>query len=158
MPDFSTCNTRYMASGGTPVIGEHVNIGAGAKLLGKIVVRDHAKINANAVVLADVPSGAVAVGALERCLSGSRNSASNECIKCSSPSKSVCAALCEGLTPPLRTSPPPREPLHLFNPTTFSLSVGVKLFRRAGPRLSNRNRVSVTPFSNSYLKSPETKL
>lgn len=47
---------------GTPRIGGHVDIGAGAKLLGGITVGDHALIGANAVVLCDVPSGATAVG------------------------------------------------------------------------------------------------
>lgn len=49
-------------SGGTPWIGAHVDIGAGAKLLGGIRVGEHARIGANAVVVCDVPSGAVAVG------------------------------------------------------------------------------------------------
>jgi serine O-acetyltransferase len=44
------------------VIGGHVEVGAGAKILGGISVGDHAKIGANAVVLCDVPAGAVAVG------------------------------------------------------------------------------------------------
>ncbi len=57
-----------LASGGTSCIGGHVDIGAGAKPLGKIVMGDHARIGANAVVLADVPPGAVAVGAPARCL------------------------------------------------------------------------------------------
>ena len=73
---FQQVTLGTLASGGTPVIGGHVDIGAGAKLLGKIVVGDHAKIGANAVVLADVPAGSVAVGAPARCLSGSHNSAS----------------------------------------------------------------------------------
>lgn len=45
-----------------PEIGGHVDIGAGAKLLGGIRVGEHAVIGANAVVLADVPAGALAVG------------------------------------------------------------------------------------------------
>ena len=45
-----------------PVIGGHVDIGAGAKILGDVRVGDHAKIGANAVVLSDVPAGATAVG------------------------------------------------------------------------------------------------
>ncbi|MGI9316350.1 MAG: serine O-acetyltransferase [bacterium] len=45
-----------------PKIGGHVDIGAGAKVLGKIKVGDHAKIGANAVVLDTVPVGATAVG------------------------------------------------------------------------------------------------
>jgi serine O-acetyltransferase len=39
-----------------------VLIGAGAKIIGRIVVGDHAKIGANAVVLRDVPAHALAVG------------------------------------------------------------------------------------------------
>jgi serine O-acetyltransferase len=45
-----------------PRIGTHVDIGAGAKLLGAITVGSHAKIGANAVVLRDVPAGATAAG------------------------------------------------------------------------------------------------
>jgi serine O-acetyltransferase len=47
---------------GVPDIGGHVDIGAGAKILGPVRIGDHAKIGANAVVVSDVPSGAVAVG------------------------------------------------------------------------------------------------
>lgn len=45
-----------------PIIGSHVLIGAGAKVIGGITVGDHAKIGANAVVLQDVPAYALAVG------------------------------------------------------------------------------------------------
>ncbi|MBP3906467.1 MAG: serine O-acetyltransferase [Peptostreptococcaceae bacterium] len=45
-----------------PTVGNDVIIGAGAKLLGPIVVGDNAKIGANAVVLKDVPEGATVVG------------------------------------------------------------------------------------------------
>jgi serine O-acetyltransferase len=41
--------------GGVPRIGGHVDIGAGAILLGKISVGDHARIGANALVVEDVP-------------------------------------------------------------------------------------------------------
>lgn len=51
-----------------PRIGGHVDIGAGARVLGDITVGDHAKIGANAVVLCDVPPGAVAVGVPARIL------------------------------------------------------------------------------------------
>jgi serine O-acetyltransferase len=47
---------------GVPRIGGHVDIGAGAKILGGVVIGDHARIGANAVVVCDVPSGAVATG------------------------------------------------------------------------------------------------
>ncbi len=48
--------------GRVPRIGGHVDIGAGAKLLGGIVVGDDALIGANAVVLDDVPAGATVAG------------------------------------------------------------------------------------------------
>ena len=48
--------------GRVPRIGGHVDIGAGAKLLGGIVVGDDAVIGANAVVLDDVPAGATVIG------------------------------------------------------------------------------------------------
>jgi len=47
---------------GAPRIGNRVDIGAGAKLLGPIHIGDDAIIGANAVVLRDVPAGALAVG------------------------------------------------------------------------------------------------
>lgn len=47
---------------GLPVIGGHVDIGAGAKILGPVTIGAHARIGANAVVLSDVEEGAVAVG------------------------------------------------------------------------------------------------
>lgn len=45
-----------------PTLSKHVNVGAGAKILGKLTIGDHAVIGANAVVLKDVPAGALAVG------------------------------------------------------------------------------------------------
>lgn len=47
---------------GVPTVGGHVDIGAGAKLLGRISIGHHAAIGANAVVLCDVPEGCTAVG------------------------------------------------------------------------------------------------
>jgi serine O-acetyltransferase len=45
-----------------PRIGNRVNIGAGAKILGAVQVGDDVDIGANAVVITDVPAGALAVG------------------------------------------------------------------------------------------------
>ena len=47
---------------GAPRIGNRVDIGAGAVILGPIRIGDGAVIGANAVVLCDVPAGALAVG------------------------------------------------------------------------------------------------
>lgn len=57
---------------GAPVLGGHVDVGAGAKILGPVTVGDHALIGANAVVLRDVPPGATAVGNPARIVSGKR--------------------------------------------------------------------------------------
>lgn len=45
-----------------PVLGKRVNVGAGAKIIGRVHVGDGAAIGANAVVLDDVPAGRLAVG------------------------------------------------------------------------------------------------
>jgi len=47
---------------GVPRLGGHVDVGAGARLIGAIAIGDHAKIGANAVVTTDVPAGATAIG------------------------------------------------------------------------------------------------
>ena len=53
-----------------PTLGQGVVIGAGAKMLGPILVGDGAKIGSNAVVVRDVPAGATAVGIPARILVG----------------------------------------------------------------------------------------
>lgn len=45
-----------------PTIGDRVDIGCGACILGNVTIGDGAKIGANAVVLSDIPPGATAVG------------------------------------------------------------------------------------------------
>jgi serine O-acetyltransferase len=45
-----------------PIIGDRVDIGCGACILGRVAIGEGAKIGANAVVLSDVPAGATAVG------------------------------------------------------------------------------------------------
>ncbi len=47
---------------GAPVIGNNVDIGAGAKVLGKITIGNNVLIGANAVVISDVPDNSIAVG------------------------------------------------------------------------------------------------
>ena len=47
---------------GAPVIGNRVDIGAGAKVLGPIRIGDDVAIGANAVVLQDVPPYSLAIG------------------------------------------------------------------------------------------------
>lgn len=52
----------------SPVLGDYVFIGAGARVLGNVRIGSHAKIGANAVVLSHVPAGHTAVGVPARVL------------------------------------------------------------------------------------------
>ena len=45
-----------------PVLGTDVDVGAGAVILGRVHIGDGSVIGANAVVITDVPAGALAVG------------------------------------------------------------------------------------------------
>jgi len=54
--------TLGTGKGGVPRLEGHVDVGAGAKILGAVTIGCHAKIGANAVVVCDVPSRATAVG------------------------------------------------------------------------------------------------
>ena len=45
-----------------PTLGNRVTVGAGAKILGPILIGDDAQVGANSVVVKDVPAGSVAVG------------------------------------------------------------------------------------------------
>ena len=53
---------------GSPVIGNRVEIGCGAKILGKIHIGDDVLIGANAVVVKSVPANHIAVGVPARFL------------------------------------------------------------------------------------------
>lgn len=53
---------------GSPVLGDDVVIFPGARILGPVTIGDGAVIGANAVVLSDIPAGAVAVGVPARIL------------------------------------------------------------------------------------------
>ena len=52
-----------MNEGGSPVIGNHVMIGAGAVILGEVTVGDNSIIGTNAVVTKDVPARSLVVAA-----------------------------------------------------------------------------------------------
>ena len=51
-----------------PILGSRVNVGAGAKLLGKIHIGDNVNIGANSVVLVDVEKNATVAGVPARVL------------------------------------------------------------------------------------------
>ncbi len=57
-----TIGNRNLGASEAPRIGDRVNIGAGAKILGNVVIGDDCNIGANAVVLKDVPERCTAVG------------------------------------------------------------------------------------------------
>ena len=57
-----TVGLRHTGQRGAPVIGNRVDIGAGAKVLGAIRIGDDVAIGANAVVITDVPANSIAVG------------------------------------------------------------------------------------------------
>jgi serine O-acetyltransferase len=63
-----TIGLRHKGIRSSPRIGNRVDIGAGAKLLGPITIGDDAIIGANAVVLCDVPPNSIAVGIPARIL------------------------------------------------------------------------------------------
>ncbi len=53
-------------TGALPIIGNNVDIGCGAVILGGIKIGDNVRIGANAVVLCDLPANCTAVGAPAR--------------------------------------------------------------------------------------------
>lgn len=59
---YSAKRNHCWRSGGVPVIGSNVEIGAGAVLIGNIHIGDYVRIGANAVVIEDIPDNCTAVG------------------------------------------------------------------------------------------------
>ncbi len=68
-------------SKGTPIIGNNVYIGPGAKIIGSINIGNNVAIGANAVVTKDIPDNAVVVGIPAKVISyeGSKGYIHNEC-------------------------------------------------------------------------------
>ena len=64
--------------GAAPVLGDHVFVGAGAKVLGGIRVGNDVRIGANAVVVDDIPDGVTAVGIPARPVSNEHRTANKE--------------------------------------------------------------------------------
>jgi serine O-acetyltransferase len=61
-----------------PTLGNGVVIGAGAKVLGPVLVGDGARIGSNAVVVKDVPPGGTAVGIPARIILGEQDKTREE--------------------------------------------------------------------------------
>jgi serine O-acetyltransferase len=66
--------TTWRAGKRHPTLGNHVVVGAGAKILGAIVVGDGARVAANSVVIEAVPAGATVVGIPGRVVEPQRRS------------------------------------------------------------------------------------
>ena len=69
-----TIGLKYTGKRGSPIIGNRVDIGAGAKILGKIHVGDDVIIGANAVVVKDIPQNSLAVGVPARIIPRNKQS------------------------------------------------------------------------------------
>ena len=61
----------------SPQLGDRVNIGAGAKILGGVSLGDDVNIGANAVVLSDIPAGQTAVGIPAKMIAAKKNQDKN---------------------------------------------------------------------------------
>jgi len=66
---FGNKDTEDPTGNAQPTVGNNCVIGAGAKLLGGIVIGDNVRIGANAVVIRSVPGNAIAVGVPARIIS-----------------------------------------------------------------------------------------
>ena len=65
-----TLGLKRTGERGAPTLGNRVDIGAGAKILGPVHIGDDVIIGANAVVITDVPANALAVGVPARIIPG----------------------------------------------------------------------------------------
>jgi serine O-acetyltransferase len=72
-----TLGNRYLEKPlDAPQLGQRVNVGAGAKILGPVEIGDNVNIGANAVVLSDIPAGQTAVGIPARLLRSPQSTSS----------------------------------------------------------------------------------
>ena len=83
---FQQVTIGVRADGLPPFIGGHVDIGAGAKVLGNITIGNHVSIGANAVVLTNIPEAKSAAGIPARVIDSAETRTLNEraeepCIK-----------------------------------------------------------------------------
>lgn len=81
----------------SPIIGDNVFIGAGAKIVGPVTIGNHARVGANAVVLKDVPDYAT-VGGIPAKILKQRTPEAVECQPHGSPTsaeREVASVSCE---------------------------------------------------------------
>jgi serine O-acetyltransferase len=77
-----TVGLKHTGHRGAPILGNRVDVGAGAKILGAIRIGDDVQIGANAVVLSDVPSNSIAVGVPARVIPRKPAAVAGEEPKC----------------------------------------------------------------------------
>ena len=65
-----TLGLKRTGERGAPTLGNRVDIGAGAKILGPVHIGDDVIIGANAVVITDIPPNSLAVGVPARIIPG----------------------------------------------------------------------------------------
>ena len=70
--------TTWKAGKRHPTLKDNVVIGAGAKVLGPIIIEQGAKVGSNSVVVRDVPAGATAVGIPGRIIQAAPTASSDE--------------------------------------------------------------------------------
>jgi serine O-acetyltransferase len=70
--------TLGITNGAAPTLAGHVDVGAGAKILGGVGIGAHAKIGANAVVVRNVPDGATAAGVPAKILRSCESQSSSD--------------------------------------------------------------------------------
>lgn len=68
-----TIGNKGEANNGCPIIEENVEIGAGAKIIGKIRIGKNSKIGANAVVTKSFPANSILVGVPAKNISSNNN-------------------------------------------------------------------------------------
>jgi len=76
-----TIGLRRTGQRGAPVLGNRVDVGAGAKILGSIHIGNDVAIGANAVVLGDVPDGCIAVGVPAQVRRRKSSGSENTCLR-----------------------------------------------------------------------------
>jgi len=98
--------------GKSPVLGDNVFVGAGAKIIGPVRVGSNVKIGANAVVTRDLPDGATAVGVPARVIK-----IYGERVPPAGAAEAAAAAT-------IRRAPGPRRPLAAAASAAHPLEVG----------------------------------
>ncbi|MEL6480700.1 MAG: HAD-IIIC family phosphatase, partial [Pseudomonadota bacterium] len=91
-----------------PIIGDRVDVGAGAVIAGAVLVEDDAKIGANALVITDIPEGATVMGNPAQIVSMARPAADDapaQVAEAEAPAPMIAARPAEEETVPMLSRP-----------------------------------------------------